>query len=418
MAHLLLLEAPGGNDFDVLDEAIALGHSVSFFTSDRALYESNGTHKSHLGKAARVVEIRPFSYEALLEQAKALHVDDPIDGLLCLIDIRIIEAARLAAALGLPFLNPETATLMRDKFSVRQMLAAKGICQPRFALARSNEELRDAVAHIGLPVVVKPCDGYGSQNTALLLTPDDLNPLLSPFDSYFPCRVEYGLGVLANNRMLVEQYIPGRFIGCDTFTVDGEHVMLGVNEKLMYPPPSCAIRGSCFPSDRFDEEAIRNYVFSILDALNFDCGAAHTEIQVTDEGLFLVEVNPRLVGAKLPRLLNAALGKSVHRDLIELHLGTRSVASFQGRAQRVAALRWVVADGEGTLISLTLPAEMAALIESAEMLKAPGEPVTPPYQNADRLGYVVSTGKTREQAEAIAEEFVARVRVEVAPSMA
>ena len=418
MAHLLLLEAPGGNDFDVLDEAAARGHSVSFFTCDRGLYERNGAAKRHFGKLARILEISPFSYEALLERAMALHAEDPIDGVLCLIDIRIIEAAKLAAALHLPFLNQETAALMRDKFSVRQVLAANGICQPRFALARSNEELRIAVEQVGLPVVVKPCDGYGSQNTALFLTADDINPLISPFDNYFPCRVDYGLGVLANNRMLVEQYVSGRFIGCDTFTIDGKHVMLGINEKLMYPPPSCAIRGSCFPSNRFDEVAVRRYVFSILDALKFDCGAAHTEIQVTDEGLFLVEVNPRLVGARLPRLLNAAMGRSVHRDLIELHLGVRNIESFNCRATKVAALRWVVADVEGVMTSLRLPTMPVVPIEYVEMLKAPGDSVGPPIQNADRIGYVVTTGQSREIAEALADEFLGKVVVEVAPAAA
>ena len=153
------------------------------------------------------------------------------------------------------------------------MLAARGIAQPPFLLALDSGPLRAAVDTLGLPVVVKPCDGYGSQNITTFLTDDDPNPLIDPLDDYFACEVDYGLGVRANGRLLVERYLTGRLIGCDTFIRDGKHVMLGINEKLMFEPPSCAIRGSCFPSDRFDEPSISSYLFSILDALGFDQGA-------------------------------------------------------------------------------------------------------------------------------------------------
>ncbi|WP_255210538.1 ATP-grasp domain-containing protein [Methylogaea oryzae] len=121
----------------------------------------------------------------------------------------------------------------------------------------------------------------------------------------------------------MERYIEGTLIGCDTLTLDGKHVMLGINEKSMFPPPFGAIQGSCFPSDRFDVAPVREYVFAVLDAVGFNDGASHTEIILSAEGPLLVEVNPRLVGAKIPRLLNLAFGRSVHRDLIDLHLAYR-----------------------------------------------------------------------------------------------
>ena len=40
---------------------------------------------------------------------------------------------------------------------------------------------------------------------------------------------------------------------------------------------------------------------------------------LTDEGPRLVEINPRLVVARVVRLISAALGRSVQADLIMLH---------------------------------------------------------------------------------------------------
>jgi biotin carboxylase len=262
-----------------------------------------------------------------------------------------------------------------------------------------------------LPVLVKPTDGYGSQNIAIFQTAADLNPFIDPFDYYLPCRTDYGFGVRANDRLLVERYITGQMIGCDTLTMNGQHLMLGINEKLMFPAPSTAIKGSCYPSERFDLALIQVYVFSILDALQFNDGATHTEILLTDEGPYLVEVNPRLVGAKIPRLLNIALGRSIHTDLINLHLGIPPVAADYRLDQGYAVSRWIIAEQSGLLQEVILPEISNPDIRYVEIFKKPGDQVCYPYQNADRIGYVMTYGKTRALAEQLAEEFIGQVQL-------
>ena len=63
--------------------------------------------------------MRPFDYLEVERRVLAVHQQYPIDAVLCLIDTRMPEAARLAHTLGLRHLNPSSATLLRDKFSVR-----------------------------------------------------------------------------------------------------------------------------------------------------------------------------------------------------------------------------------------------------------------------------------------------------------
>jgi biotin carboxylase len=415
MAHLLLIEAPGGNDFDLFETALLQGHQVTFFTADSAYYAQNGALEEYLALAKRIVEINPFDYDEFEKRAVEIHEQDPFDALLCLIDIRITEAARLAERLKLRFLNTKSAVAMRDKFTVRTILAGKGINQPEFALATNNQQLRAAIDNMGFPVLVKPSDGYGSQNIATFLTEDDLNPLLDPLDDYLPCQTDYGFGVKANDRLLIERYISGQLVGCDTLTQNGKHIMLGINEKLMYPPPSSAIKGSCFPSEQYEIDKIQDYVFSILDALDFNDGVTHTEILLSQEGPLLVEVNPRLVGAKIPRLLNLALGRSIHADVIDLHLGKplseRSYRSEYG----FAVSRWITTEVTGSLEDVIIPPIPNPGIRHVEILKKPGDSVSYPYQNNDRIGYIMTLGDTREQAERLADDFIAQVRVKVSP---
>jgi cysteine synthase A len=412
MAHLLLIETPGGNDFDLLEEALTLGHEVSFFTADLSFYESRGFFAKYLSRAKQVIEVKPFDYQRVEHIARQIHHQDPFQALLCLIDIRIIEAARLAACLKLPFLNAASAARLRNKFRVRKLLSRHGIHQPAYEIAESASKIPSAVKKLGLPALVKPVDGYGSQNILVLKSEDDLLPFIDTPDGYLPEHADYGLGVQASGKWLVEKFINGQLIACDTFSQDGKHVLLGINEKLMYPSPSCAIKGSCFPSNRFNNSAIESYAFSVLDALEFNCGAAHIEMILTKEGPCLVEVNPRLVGAKLPRLINAALGRSIHKDLIDLHLGKPILQSLTDLTTRFAISRWVVASEAGHLRAIALPPSNS-FVFYYEMLKQPGDYVSPPYENADRIGYVITASKDRAEAEKAAEDFVSVTKLTV-----
>jgi biotin carboxylase len=412
MAHLLLLEVPGGNDFTVLEDAVALGHQVTFFTGDLAHYRRQGdATQASLALAREIIAVEPFDYAEFERRACTVHRSLPFDAVLCLIDIRMIEASLIAERLELRFLNPTTTRMMRDKFSVRQALARQGVRQPGFALAETAAELTQAVTQIGYPVLVKPSDGYGSQNVSVVWSDADLRILTDSLEASSRKPTDYGLGVHASNRFSVEKYIRGRMIGCDVFSNEAGRVFIGINDKLMFPPPSFAMRGSCFPSDRYDISVIRDYAFAILDAVNFDFGASHIEMIVAEDGPYLVEVNPRLVSAQIPHQMGYALERSLYADLINLHLGQLGTELHDLKPHWFSAIRWFVADRPGILDSVQLPEHVDESVRRVVLFKESGDAVRPPIHNGDRIGYVIVVGDTQTAAEAIADRYVKTTRV-------
>jgi biotin carboxylase len=409
MAHLLIIELPGGNDTDILQAAHVRGDSFTFLTADLALYQQQAEVSPWMERATTCLEVPNFDMETVKAKVLESHQRCPFDAVLCLLDIRLIEAANIAQMLKLKYLNPESAVLLRDKFNVRSQLQAHGMAQPAFALATSTQELHQAVAQIGLPVLIKPADGYGSQNVVVLQTELDLDPVMSPLEDMLPSRADYGLGVQANDRLLVEQFMPGIVIGCDTFTQDGVHQLLGINEKVFFESPSFAIQGGCFTPNQGQYRIIEDYVFAVLDAVGFDCGATHVELMVSQDAIRLIEINPRLVGAKIPRLMSYALHRSVHSDLIDLHLGL-PLHPLPATGD-VAVTRWIVADRSGVLDQVACPPSTDPRICCVEILKSPGSPVREPMENADRIGYVMTCAASRADAEALALQFVAESTV-------
>lgn len=370
MAHLLIVELPGGNDVDIMRAAIERGDTFSFLTADLAHYQRQPLVSAVLEMAQRIISLPGFDYDEVQGEVLALHKRWPIEALLCLVDKRLLDAARLAQALGLPHIRPETARLLRDPAALHHHLAEQGLDQAEAAPA----------------------------TRAAMLS----HPL---------------------QQLQLQRH--GQLIGCDTFSVNGRHHLLGVNEKQSFAPPyapsaSVAIRGGCFTPNQGQYAEIERFVFARLDALGFDWGAAHTELMLTEAGLRLITVNGRLVGAKLPRLLSYALGYSVHEALVDVHLGqwlAAALAQDQARPMQVAVVRWLAAAHEGELRRVDLPEQATALfpgLRCVEMLKRSGDALRPPQENADRIGYVMVSAATRLDAERVAERYLAASRIVMA----
>ena len=411
MAHLLIVELPGGNDTDILETAIRQGHTFSFLTQDIFVYKKQVDVYRWIEKALDVITSPSFDYAIVEAEVLRLHQKSKIDAIICLLDIRLIETAKLAQKLDLRYLNVESAKLLRDKFNVRQRLKEHGIEQPDFELATTNDEIKQSIEKIGLPVLLKPSDGYGSQNILTLENLDDYELAHETLAHLLPISTDYGLGVRSNDRLLIERYMQGTLIGCDTLTLNDKHYLLGVNEKLMFSPPSFAIRGGCFMPNKGEWKALEDYLFSILNAVGYDCGATHIEIMLTAEGPRLVEINPRLVGAKIARLMAFSLKKSVHELLIDLHLGIWSIDQLEPSAMQPSVTRWVISQEMGTLKSIQLPSWEDEGIKCVEMLSRAGDRVSFPFENSQRLGYVMTSCNSRQDAEALAERFVSDTKI-------
>ena len=406
MAHILVIDLPGGNDTDILNAARCRGDEVTFLTSDLDLYLNQVQVQSYLSEVYKLIEVRDFNFEAVLSNVLNIHQTKPIDAILCLIEIRLIEASKLSLILGVEYLNLYSAVLLRDKYSVRKRLADKGIVQPDFALATTTEEIKSCVRSLGLPLIIKPSDGYGSQNIVVLRSDIDLDPLLSPVEIMLPSKADYGLGVKANDRLLIERFMKGNFVGVDTLTVNGVHKFLGVNLKKMFAPPSFAIEGGSFIPRNNEHLELERYVFKILDAVGFNSGAAHIELMLTEEGPRLVEINPRLVGAKIARLVGYALGRSIHQDLIDIHLGRFPEELNFTNNYQVAVSRWFTSPVAGTLSKITLPKWEDENVKCVEFLKKEGDRVLPAFENAERLGYVMVCGSDEATAIELAERYI------------
>jgi biotin carboxylase len=346
--------------------------------------------------------------DAVLEVARRHRVD----GVLAVSSDRAVApAAAVAGALGLPTIGPRVAYVMTDKLAMRATLDDAGVRQPRFAGLGDGDDPADAVAHVGLPAVLKPADSGGQRGLYLIRTLDDLEE-----------RLPDTLALSRIRRAVVEEYIPGDELNCLLVVRGGEPRLLTLSDRLRPRGPGFGVGWihvypSAQPAEQLDEA--RAVAFEAVRALGLRDGIAFPQLLVgRDGGVRVVEVAARIPAGQMADLVRLGTGVDLYDIAIAQALGHEVEDELvMATVNRPVAIRFLTAHPG------VLPVGIVAAIEGVDAMRRSegvlaadlyfdvGHRIRPLQVDADRLGYVAATG--RDPADALARADAAAAKVDV-----
>jgi hypothetical protein len=215
----------------------------------------------------------------------------------CLWEPGVVLAAKLRARLGLDGLSVDQAVAFRDKETMKQVLDAAGVRTPHHYRARTADEVREAAAKIGWPVIVKPIAGAGSADTYTARSDEELESALA--------RVRHVTEVS------VEEFVEGEEYTYDTICADGR--ILFQNVAWYRPKPLTARltpwispQAICLRQIEAPEIAVGVELgHKVLAALGFKTGFTHMEWFRTASGEAVFgEIAARSPGGRLTHGMN------------------------------------------------------------------------------------------------------------------
>ncbi|MGW7574681.1 ATP-grasp domain-containing protein [Streptomyces sp. NPDC054765] len=415
MSYIVIVEHQSWRAFELVRVASAAGHEVAFVTSDLPWYlKGRPAEETDLVLADHVREVPDTADpERLWEALQPLVAARRPDVVLSVSEKHTLAVSRVAQRLGIRHTSLHALRLLGDKYVCRQRLAEAGLPPVRCRLATDLPGAVEAAEQLGYPVVVKPVDGSGSVNVSVATAPEEVRFCAGPILG----QRSYGRSTVAQRKVLVEEFLTGELVSCETFSAGGEHLVLGITDRDVTPLPHQVELGGCFPVPHPQADDIDATCRAALDAVGFDFGAAHTEIMLTPDGPRVIEINGRLAGGLMPYVQSAALQRNVYRDLIDLFLhGSLPPVRPTGR---IACIKALTADRPGELRAV----EASALrttdgVVDYEIWQATGTQVRPPQHNRDRYGSVITLADTAEDARRLAADVIATTRLVIAGTLA
>jgi biotin carboxylase len=336
-----------------------------------------------------------------------------VSAVLSTTDYSVVVAAEAAHRLGLPGTAPSAVRAARDKLATRWACAEHGVAVPWFALATSDDDAIAAADAAGWPCIVKPRTEAGSIGVRLCRTPDDV---LAASRQICSTRTDFR-GQEKPVGVLVEEYLVGPEVSVEVVGLGSRRIVLGVTDKTLGPHPCFVEVGETFPSSLppATTASVAALALAGLDALGHDVGVAHVEVKLTAQGPFLVEVNARLGGAQILRLVRTATGVDLAAAAVALHAGEPldlpklqlgAAASRYLTVPRAGVLREVLGEQEARRVSGVLDVCLYA---------EPGTNVGPALDNTGVLGHVVAAGSTPAEAERSAVTALGQLQVVLEP---
>jgi biotin carboxylase len=325
---------------------------------------------------------------------------EEVDGVIAPgIDWPVAIAARIAERLGVSHpLDQETAGMAVSKLRQRERFANEGVPQPRFSVCGSLDEAAEAAEAMGYPCVVKAPDRQGQRGLSYVAEP----ALLAE-------AVEVALQASRSRTCLLEELIPGQEVTVNAFSVEGRFRPLTVTDRLTAAPPAFGVAlAHVWPGAGAADAA--DVARRAADALGIRNGPTYTQVVLGAGGPRVVEVAARLGGGHDAELCHAAIGVDLNGLALATALG--DVPDLPAPDPRGGAcVRFLVAPvGELTRVDgLETALEVEGVLD-ARIYRRPGWVFVPLRRGADRAGFVLAVGSSRDDALARADLAALRVQ--------
>lgn len=250
---------------------------------------------------------------ALLKAISYLNRSRDIRKVIALDDFDVEVAGDVREHLRLPGLGASGARLFRDKLAMRQKARDVGVRIPEFTGVFNHDRVRDFLADVPSPWLLKPRSQASAAGIKKLHHADEVwreIERLGDEQSFF----------------VLERFIPGELYHVDSLVNDGRVIFAEVNGYLR--PLLDVYQGGgtyatrTLPRNRPEVPRLKAANEQVLTGFGLGRGASHTEFLVghADGEVYLVETSARVGGANTAEMVEAATGVNLWEEWAALEL--------------------------------------------------------------------------------------------------
>nr|WP_258567749.1 ATP-grasp domain-containing protein [Paenactinomyces guangxiensis] len=302
----------------------------------------------------------------------------------------ILRAAKLREFLGIEGQSWESALAFRDKVKMKTLLSRANIKVPAFAMLETAVDLYKFIKQHGYPVVVKPVDGMGSRNTAILKNREET--------------IEYLSQGLASN-LIVEEFIEGEMYHIDGLVLGGKFIHCWpskyFNDCLAFHDGKYLGSYLLAPQNPLTER-LRNEVISILQILPTPANTTfHAEIFHTPQDeLITCEIACRTGGSRIIEEYRQAFDVDLTKLSVQAQCGLKTDVSerFLQREGPKTQFGFIgLPPKHGVFQGAPTWQELPHWVTEYNVLAKPGQSFTGAHTSVDYVLTLVVKGNTEQQ---------------------
>jgi biotin carboxylase len=238
----------------------------------------------------------------------------PIDRIVALDEFDMENVSALREHLRIPGMGLTTVRYFRDKLAMRARAKETGIAVPEFVPVLNYDALREFMARVPAPWLLKPRSQASGIGMKKIHEPTELWPWLDQLGD-------------KQSTYLLEQFIPGSVYHVDSVASERD-VVFAEAHAYGAPPLDTSHHGGVFstrtlPRDSAEVKTLLVLNRKVLEELGFLRGVTHAEfLKANSDGkIYFLEVAARVGGAYISDVIEAATGINLWREWARLEVG-------------------------------------------------------------------------------------------------
>jgi hypothetical protein len=348
-----------------------------------------------------------------------------VEGVLTLGDRPTLAAAYAARGLGIPHNHPASVEACRSKLRLREVFRDAGLPTPWFRSVPLQAIPEPALMGITYPCVLKPISLSASQGVVRVNNRDEFIAGAGRLKRLLESAEVQATREPNLDRMIVEEYLPGREVAVEGLLQDGELRVLAIFDK---PDP---LEGPYFEETIYvtpsrlpaaEQDLVKKCFTDATLALGLAHGPVHGEFRLNERGVWPIEVAARPIGGLCARALRFQLeNESEPIGLEELLL--RHALNLAGSD----SLRETAASGV-----LMIPVPASGILEKVEgaeeARRVPGvteleitarwhDYIAAWPEGSSYLGFLFARSKTPAEVESALREGHAKLSFKLTPRL-
>jgi biotin carboxylase len=339
----------------------------------------------------------------------------PLTAVVGVDDVTAPAAAAIAERLGLRASAPAAVGATRDKYQMRQCLAAAGVRVPRFRRIALDEQPLRASRGVAYPCVLKPLTLSASRGVIRANTADQFIAAFQRIGALLR-RDDVSVAGDAARYLLAEEYVPGLEVALEGLLTAGELHTLALFDK---PDP---LEGPFFEETIYVtpsrlppgvQDAIAKTSAAACAALGLTEGPVHAELRLNDDGPWVLEVAARSIGGLCSRTLRFGTGMSLEEIILRHALGW-PIATLE-REPRAAGVMMIPIPRAGRLEGVRGVDDARAVpaVDDVVVSAHVGQTLVPLPEGWQYLGFIFARAERPAEVEDALRIAHARLRFDI-----
>lgn len=380
-----------GSSRDAIQAAERMGYFTVVFTNNekrlQQRVEYTDVHEMILIDTNNISEMR--------REVNLLKVrGKEIKTIVSFIDSNVHLASILCDEFCDTYTSSKAIGIMENKEETRVFLKDQPYT-PKFFAIKPGETLSfETITQLDFPVMVKSSKSTGSKDVLLAEDKTQVEKYTLKLQEKNP-----------DEAIIIEEYIEGDQYLVEALVYNKQIQIAGVIKQEITQGKRFIITGYAVlvdvPSDI--KAGVESVLQSVISQLEIKNGALHLELRLSKNGWKLIEINPRISGGAMNKMIQASFGFNLVEETLKLYLGDSP--SIEPSCMRYVFTQYLIVSKKGVLVKVTGKGEARKSPGVVEVYVKPrrGTILIPPLSMGHRYAYVIATGTSMEEAKMFAQ---------------